>query len=70
MSNNVLIVGGERSGEYVQWFGSKVRIKREDYRLTRIYFTDGTVREYYVKVGVRLVGKLDEPTVLRIEVGE
>jgi len=68
MANNVLIVGGERSGEYVNWFGHKVRIQREDYRLTKAYFTDGTSREYYVRVGMRLIGKLDEPTVLRIEV--
>lgn len=70
MASNVLIVGGEQSGEYIQWFGSKVRIKREDYVLNRVYFTDGSMRHYYVKTGVRLVGKLDEPTVLRIEVAE
>lgn len=64
----VLIVGGARSGEYIKWFGTTVRIQREQYVLNRVHFTDGSTREYYVKVGMKLAGKLDEPTLVRVEV--
>lgn len=67
-SSMVLIVGGARSGERIKWLGNHVRIHCDDFVLHRVYFTDGTRREYYVMVGTELGSKLHLDTVRRIEV--
>lgn len=66
--SRVMIVGGERSGEYIKWLGNVVRIQGVQHRLHRVRFTDGSRREYYVKAGMALSAKLDAGTVERIEV--
>ena len=64
------MVGGDQSGEYIQWTGLRPRINRDIFVLHRAYFTNGTNREYYVKQGLRLEDVLDAETVERIEVCE
>jgi hypothetical protein len=68
MANNIQIVGGERSGDFIKWFGNRVRIQGKEHVLNRVIFTDGSRREYYVKRGMALASKLDAGTVARIEV--
>lgn len=66
--SKVMLVGGPDSGKHHRFFGHRVRIDRIEYVLHRVWFKDGTRREYYVKTGMRLVGMLDESTLDRIEV--
>ena len=68
MSNTLLIVGGDQSGKYIEWFGRRVHIDRKCYVQHRAYFTDGTNREYYVREGESLLAHLHGETVERIEV--
>jgi len=68
MSNNVLIIGGKRSGEYIKWFGNRVAIDGVFHVLHRAYFTNGTHRRYYVHEGDALMPALHSDTVERIEV--
>lgn len=68
MANNIQIVGGERSGEYIKWFGNRVRIQGVEHTLYRVTFTDGSKRQYYVKDGMALSSKLHDGTVGRIVV--
>ncbi len=70
MSNNVLVIGGKRSGEYIKWFGNRVAIDGVQHVLHRAYFTNGTHRRYYVREGEDLQACLHCDTVERIEVCE
>lgn len=70
MSNNVLIVGGKRSGEYIKWFGNRVAIDGVYHVLHRVYFTNDSRRRYYVREGDALMPALHSNTVARIEVCE
>lgn len=49
MANNIQIVGGERSGEYIKWFGNRVRIQGVEHDLFKVTFEDDSILKYYVK---------------------
>lgn len=66
--SNILIIGGKRSGEYIKWFGNRVTIDGVCHVLHRVYFTNGTHREWYVREGDALIPALHSDTVNRIEV--
>jgi hypothetical protein len=66
--SKLLIVGGDRSGEHIKWFGRRVYINRKYYVQHRAHFKDKTTREYYVLEGMALAGMLDDDTLGRIEV--
>ena len=68
MNNNVLIVGGKRSGEYIKWSGNRVAVDGVPHVLHCVYFTNGTHRRYYVREGDALMPALHSDTVERIEV--
>lgn len=66
--SNVLIIGGNRSGEYIKWFGNRVAIDGTRHVLHDAHFKDGTKRRYYVKEGLRLESALHTDTLARVEV--
>lgn len=67
MSNKIQVVGGERSGQYIKWLGSRVKIQGVDHTLHRVTFTDGSQREYYVKHDMTLNEFLQGDDVVHIE---
>lgn len=69
-SSNVLIIGGKRNGEHIEWFGNRVAIDGVLHVLHPVWFTNGTHRLYYVLEGMVLMPALYGETVDRIEVME
>jgi hypothetical protein len=47
-----MIVGGNRNGEYIKWFGNRVLIDGVHHVLHRVHLSNTTMGEYYVKEGV------------------
>lgn len=67
--SKVRVVGGKRSGEYIEWFGNRVAIDGVIHELHRVWFTDGTPRsEYYVAEGCKLALSPTIYPVRRVEV--